>query len=233
MSRKIYVSNESNVDGSVIMESLPPVPGPSMGIPGAKVSFRRYLAAIDSCLHEEMIDAYGEDYSKDLIEGDPEVDLELVGKKLQNLTSVYVSSAGELIYAAPEIEELILNPDGSERERRKPVDIDANVHDEYPIKWVGKKIPISECCRKFFFRRSVQLNHVDGLTFDFLYKMAKQLEEEQVMSLVGTGKSGKDPLIFQANGKPYRAFLEGRTQGERFKLFLHLSDMELKRPEGL
>ena len=63
--------------------------------------------------------------------------------------------------------------------------------------------------------------------------MAKQLEEEQVMTLVGTGKSGKDPLIFQANGKPYRAFLEGRTDGKRFKLFLHLSDMELKRPNGV
>ena len=104
MSRKIYVSNESNVDASVIMESLPPVPGPAIGIPGSKVSFRRYLSATDSCLHESLVSAHGEDYSKDLIEGDPEVDLELVGKKLQNLTSVYVSSAGGIIYGGIERE---------------------------------------------------------------------------------------------------------------------------------
>jgi hypothetical protein len=232
MSRKIYVSNEANLDASVIIESLPPVPAPPMGIPGEQVSFKRYLSSTDKCLHEPLSTTHGDDYAEALINGDPEVDMELVGKKLQNLTSVYVSSSGDLMYAAPKIEELILNPDGSERERKKPEDVDANVNDEYPIKWIGKKIPTGECCRKFFFRRSIQLKHIDGLTFDFLFKMAKQLEDEQVMTLVGTGKSGKDPLIFQANGKPYRAFLEGRTDGERFKLFLHLSDMELKRPEG-
>ena len=139
MSRKIYVSNEANLDASVIMESLPPVPAPPMGIPGEPVSFRRYLASTDKCLHEPLATAHGDDYAEALINGDPEVDMELVGKKLQNLTSVYVSSSGDLMYAAPKIEELILNPDGSERERKKPEDVDANVHDEYPIKWIGKK----------------------------------------------------------------------------------------------
>jgi hypothetical protein len=123
------------------------------------------------------------------------------------------------------------NPDGSERERKKPQDIQANIDDEYPIKWVGKKLPIGDCCRKFLFRRTVQLKHIDGLTYEFLYKMAALLESEKKMSLVGTGESGKEPLIFRANGKPYRGFLEGRTNGEQYKLFLHLSDMELKQPE--
>ena len=95
MSRKIYLSNEANLDASVIMESVPAVPAPTMGVPGAPVSFRRYLASTDKCLHEPLAAAHGDDYAEALINGDPEVDLELVGKKLQNLISVYVSSSGD------------------------------------------------------------------------------------------------------------------------------------------
>jgi len=32
------------------------------------------------------------------------------------------------------------------------------------------------------------------------------------------------------NGSPYRGFLEGRVDGERYILLLHLSNMELKMP---
>ncbi|HIG92344.1 MAG TPA: hypothetical protein EYQ77_08030 [Methylococcaceae bacterium] len=223
MSRKIYISNDANLDASVIMETVKIIPTPSMGVEGENITFKRYLSAVA---------AYNQDihHSEALIAGDPEVDMELVGTALQNLTSVYVSSAGQLMYAPPEIEEVILNPDGSERERRKPVDIEANVNDEFPLKWLGKKMPIADCCRKFFFGRTIQLKHVDGLTFDYLYKIASQIEADKAMVLVGTGKTGKDPLIFQANGRPCRGFLEGRTQDAKFKLFLHLSDLELKRP---
>ena len=94
MSRKIYVSNEANLDASVIIESLPPVPAPPMGIPGEQVSFKRYLSSTDKCLHEPLATTHGDDYAEALINGDPEVDMELVGKKLQNLTSC-------LLYTSP------------------------------------------------------------------------------------------------------------------------------------
>jgi len=48
--------------------------------------------------------------------------------------------------------------------------------------------------------------------------------------LLGAGESGKDPLVMQMNGSPYRGFLEGRVDGERYILLLHLSNMELKMP---
>ena len=48
--------------------------------------------------------------------------------------------------------------------------------------------------------------------------------------LADPGEWRRAPLIFQTNGTPYRAFLEGRVEGERFQLLLHLSNMELKRP---
>jgi hypothetical protein len=33
----------------------------------------------------------------------------------------------------------------------------------------------------------------------------------------------------QTNGIPYRGFLEGRIDGEKYQLLLYLSNMELKR----
>jgi hypothetical protein len=135
------------------------------------------------------------------------------------------------MYAAPKIREVIINPDGSEREQREPVEVEPNVHEEIPIIWSGKKIQVTEAVKKFVFRKTIQLKHVDGLTYDFLYNMAKELSDGENMMLVGGGKKGLDPLIFQANGKPYRAFLEGRIKGESYQLLLHLSDMELKVPE--
>ena len=47
--------------------------------------------------------------------------------------------------------------------------------------------------------------------------------------MIGAGKKGKNPLIFQSNGSPYRAFLEGRVEDKKYKLLLHLSNMQLKK----
>jgi hypothetical protein len=81
---------------------------------------------------------------------------------------------------------------------------------------------------KFVFQKSIQIKHTDGLTFDFLHSMAKELQDENALVFLGAGSKGKDPLIFQANGAPYRGFLEGRVDGDKYKLLLHLSNMELK-----
>jgi hypothetical protein len=77
----------------------------------------------------------------------------------------------------------------------------------------------------------IQVQHVNGLTYDFLYGIAKELEEKDSLMLVGAGPKSNQPLIFQRGGTPYRGFLEGRTQGEKYMLILHLSNMELKKPE--
>ncbi len=51
-------------------------------------------------------------------------------------------------------------------------------------------------------------------------------------TLIGSGDKGVGPLIFQVNGKPFRGFLDGRVDGERYQLLLHLSDLEYKVPEA-
>ena len=68
----------------------------------------------------------------------------------------------------------------------------------------------------------------NGLTYEFLYDMAKTLDTKQSMILLGGGKV-KDPLIFQTNGSPYRGFLDGKINKKQFQLLLRLSNMELKK----
>jgi len=232
MSRKIHLTNAARRNATIIMNSLKPESPPEMGVPGKPVSFMRYLASTEKNLHESLVNAHGEEYADLLIKEDPEIDLERIGKTISSTSTVFLTSKGDVMYAAPKIREVIINPDGSEREQREPVEVEPNVREEFPVSWSGKKMQVTEAIKKFVFRKTIQLNHVDGLTYDFLYNMAKELSDAGNMMLVGGGEKGLDPLIFQANGKPYRAFLEGRIKGERYQLLLHLSDMELKVPEA-
>ena len=233
MSRKIHLTNAAQRNATVMMGSLKPESPPPMGVPGKPVIFMKYLASTEKNLHESLVSQHGEEYAEVLIKEDPEIDMECIGKAISSTSTVFLTSKGEVMYAAPKIREVIINPDGSEREQREPVEVEPNVHEEFPIIWSGKKMQVTEAVKKFVFRKTIQLNHVDGLTYDFLYNMAKELSDAGNMMLVGGGEKGLNPLIFQANGKPYRAFLEGRIEGERYQLLLHLSDMELKVPEAI
>ena len=231
MSRKIHLTNAAGRNATIIMNSLKPESPPEMGIQGDVVTFVRYLASTEKNLHGALVSDYGEDYGDVLVREDPEIDIESTGKAITSTSTVFLTAKGNVMYAAPKIKEVIINPDGSERDQREPVEIEPNVNEEIPIVWSSKKIQVTEAVSKFVFRKTIQLNHVDGLTYDFLYNMAKELNDEDCMMVVGGGYKGLDPLIFQANGKPYRAFLEGRVKGELYKLLMHLSDMELKVQE--
>lgn len=71
---------------------------------------------------------------------------------------------------------------------------------------------------------------MDGLTFDFLFDLARTLGETDAMATVGSGPKGTGPLFLERNGVPYRGFLEGRIKEDTYLLILHLTNMELKRP---
>ena len=230
MASTIRLTNAAGRDGSV-QTTLPEREAEVInGLPGHTVSFRRYLASTEACRGEALASRLGEDYAPALIDGDPEIDLEHVGRTIGDTNVVYLTAQGQFLHCPPAVIEVITLADGSEKERRAPVDIEANVDDEHPVRWTGRKFPIGDAVRCFMFRRSVQVVHVDGVTYDFLFAMASELAQEKAVMLVGAGPKGVDPLVFQANGRPCRGFLEGRVDGERYQLMLHLSDMELKRP---
>jgi hypothetical protein len=226
----IRITNAAGRDGTVQAASPARLPAARIGLPGSSVSFRRYLACTEACRDEVLTAQLGEDYAQSIIEGDPEVDIEHVGRGIEETNVVYLTAQGQFLHSAPSVVEIITAPDGTEKERRAPVDVEANVDVEHPVRWTGRKFPIAEAVRRFVFRRSLQVLHVDGVTYDFLQAMAAELARDKVLMFVGAGPKGADPLVFQANGRPCRGFLEGRVDGDRYQLMLHLSDMELKRP---
>ena len=111
---------------------------------------------------------------------------------------------------------------------RTPKETIANILAEYPIKPAGKLLPKKEVYNRFVFSKKYQLTHVNGLTFDFLYEMAKDLQDKDAMMMLAGGVKGNEPLVFQDGGKTYRAFLEGRVKDKSYILLIHLSNLELK-----
>ena len=164
-----------------------------------------------------------------LIHSDADVDLENFGRYLKQTSRVFINPDGKVVHKIKQF-EVLRNPDGSERERRPRKIAQPNTAVETPLKWSGKRMPKSEVFNRFVFSGKQQIVHVNGLTYDFLYGIAKELEEHSSLMLIGGGPKGAAPLVFTRGGQQYRGFLEGRTQGEKYLLVLHLSNMELKAP---
>ncbi len=164
-----------------------------------------------------------------LLEADPEIDLEAAGRKTGPTDRVLLDSQGQVLYAASEI-EVVLDTNGEEIERRQPLNTPSNVDTEKPLVWTGKMFKRSQAIRRFVFTRNYQIRHIDGLTFDFLFGMAKELDRSDSLVLLGAGLQGKYPLLLERNGLPYRGFLEGRIRGKKYLLILHLSHLELVQP---
>lgn len=243
--RELHITNHEGKNTCVAFASATVLtPAPKLGKNGEPAEFFRYLATTEEGTHEFLSgeDAQA-DYAQALIDGDPEIDIEKVGMRLGQSRRVYIefqyveqdgkpapSGPGRIRHAPPSFLEVVYNPDGSERERRKPLDVEANINDQLPLRWTGKKVPRAEAVRRFVMNRTIQLFHKDGLTYDYLFAMAAELAKADALMLIGAGDKGGAPLVFQTNGTPYRGFLEGRVDGDRYKLLLHLSNLELKRP---
>src|SRR3954462_14344260 len=167
--------------------------------------------------------------AKQLVNEDPEVDIDEFGMYLTDTSKVYVSKKG-IIHIVDEV-EVVCNPDGTLRERRPRIKDPQNINTDVPLRWTGKFIDKDEAAHRFVFTHKRQLIHVNGLTFDFLYEMAQELDKRNSLLLIRGGEKGDQPIVMQRGGKPYNAFLEGRIDGDSYLLVLQLSNMELKRPK--
>jgi hypothetical protein len=162
-----------------------------------------------------------------IIDGDPEIDLETFGSTLNETRRVFVDPDGKVVHKVRQF-EVIKNPDGTERERRARKIAQPNAATETALKWSGKLMKKKDVYNKFVFAGKRQIIHVNGLTYDFLHGMAKELEQSESLMLLGAGPKGTLPLVLTRGGQQFRGFLEGRTQGDKYCLILHLSNMELK-----
>jgi hypothetical protein len=228
---KIHLANSANRDATIIGITSPKREKTLPAKDGQLLSFKRYIAAGEQHLHDDLVEKFGgTDYSKELIAADPEIDLEIVGRFITETSTVLLDAKKKPIYCAPEILEITYSAEGKEIDRKPPVDIAPNINDLTPIKWSNRLIPKAEFVSKYAIKRTIQLHHVDGLTFDYLFAIAKEISEKNSVVLLSAGADGKSPLIISTNSSPYRAFLEGRVKDQSFLLLLHLSNMELKRP---
>lgn len=198
---------------------------------GRQVRTVRLLKAPVTLGIEALKERYGElsKIGQAIIEGDPEVDPELTGRFLRETSRVYIDEQRRIVHKVREW-EVVRNPDGSQRERRPRQILPCNVGPETPLRWSGVFVKKEEACRKFVFSGKLQLIHVNGLTYDFLYGMARELEAKDSLMLLGGGPKSNQPLILRRGGVPYRGFLEGRTQGDKYCLLLHFSNLELRAP---
>ena len=199
---------------------------------GEEIKSYRFINDTDSynpqnllALHEDM-----EALAEQLIKDDPEIDLEKAGRMIDYASQVWIAEDGKVLYSAKMI-EIVYTPEGDVKSTDDFEDQEPTVMEDIALPWTGKLLPISAVLNKFVLLRKLQICHLDGLTFDFLYGMAKDLQEEKSMLFLGGGPTGKDPLIFQRNGTPLRGFLEGRVKDGSYLLVLHLSNLELKVPQ--
>jgi len=162
-----------------------------------------------------------------IIDADPEIDMEIIGKRISGTQKLYVDKDNRIAYRVNMV-QILKDPSGEEISRRDLTKAQSNVTGESIVQWSGRKFPKHETIRKFVFQRALQIRHVSGLTFDFLYAMAKELDDANCLMFVGGGKKGNEPLILTQGGEPYRGFLEGRVQGDTYCLILHLTNLEVK-----
>ena len=227
--RKINLSNDSKRDAEVAYGTSFHRPSPVYKTAdGKRGQSERRVKATMSTIDAALLAQYDAGLADALIAGDPEVDMERFGLKVEGVKKVFVTPGQKVAYGVT-LNEHVYLPDGTEKEVRPESTTTANIAtDGIPIRWTGKLIPREKAMRMFMFKKSYQIQHVNGLTYDFLFDMAKKLAEADSMMLVGGGPKGVEPLVMANGGTPYRAFLEGRVDGDKYALILRLTNMELK-----
>jgi hypothetical protein len=229
---EVSLSNSKGRDAQVMAESVrSPVLVRWIDGHDRQATCARILKSTLEYDYEALVQRVGspEEVARALIAGDPEIDPETTGSFLRETSRVFVNSDRKIVYGVTQI-EIVRNPDGSEKARRPKKAARPNVNAEQPLVWSGKLLPKREVYNKFVFVAKLQVVHVNGITYDFLFDIARQLEEKNSLLLVGAGPKAAQPMILRYGALAYRAFLEGRTRGAEYCLLLHLSNIELKAP---
>jgi len=229
MSRYIHIADAKGRDAEIIFNSKPKKPTVKLVTEkGEEVQSLRVLKGAINNSFEGMSKSIGEGeaIAQAMITSDPEIDLNITGRFINGSSRVYIDKDLKPVSRITK-KEIVHNPDGSVKEERVPKELLANILSEIAVK-PGKLFPKKDMYNKLVFAKKYQLHHINGLTFDFLFEMAKELHDKESLMMLGGGAKGNEPLVFQDGGKTYRAFLEGRVKDNTYVLLLHLSNLELK-----
>lgn len=166
-----------------------------------------------------------------LIDGDPEIDLDNIGRVLPETTRAYLRPGGTALEGNFQVIVTTYAPDGTERDRAVHTPRKANINELAPVR-MGRRIPLPELFQRFAFNNQLHLGHEDGLQHEFLLAIARRLEAAGEAAMLGAGPKGNQPLVLQNGGTPTRAFLVGETDGDKYRLRVLLTRQELKVPEA-
>ena len=230
MSRQINISDNKGRNAEVIFKNYTKKPLVKVVTPKYEATQTvRVLKSVAGNSYEHLLKANGGDeaVAQAIISTDPEFNDLFTGLFISETSKVYINSDLKPVFQIQKTEAVYL-PDGTLKEERTPKETIANILAENPVKPAGKLLPKQEVYNKFVFSKKYQLTHINGLTFDFLFEMAKELHENDSMMMLAGGVKGNEPLVFQDGGKTYRAFLEGRIKDNAYLLLIHLSNLELK-----
>ncbi|MBT6438650.1 MAG: hypothetical protein HOK72_03020, partial [Flavobacteriales bacterium] len=207
MIRYIKLANDKKRDAEITFRSLNPKPAITMVMEtGDKVINKRVVKGTSQSSTQTLLAKYDEkpkegvDFqmqlaarlSEDLVNSDPEIDIELSGKFIDDVSRVYINEDEKPVFRVKKIEK-IFSPKAELKEEREPKYNDSNITGESIVNWTGKLMPKSKVYNKLVFNKKYQLKHVNGLTYDFLFDMAKQLADKDALMMMGGGASGKEP----------------------------------------
>lgn len=228
------LANQEGRAAVVLLEPAKTPKPPTLGLPDAPVFFARHIAATSATSLHKLQERFGEGLGAAIAAGDPEAEPEIAGRACGELSAVYLDpKTREPLAAEPFKADIATAPDGTEISRAPAADRPANIRDEaYPLRIRAKAaIAPQDAIRKYRFRRALQIRHLDGAGYEFLFAIARALSPG-LLYFVGAGPGGRDPLVLAANGKPHNAFLLAKTQGASHMMLLFLADMELRLPQA-
>ena len=200
---------------------------------GSCVRFSRVVKSTEATAWERLRSDHGDPelIAQALLSGDPEMDIETVGREAGPCDRVFIDGQGKPLYSARPM-DVHYDTNGTETSRRDPVDVPANLVPDAPPVWSARLLSRDEAVRRYAFTRAFQVRHTNALEYDFLHDLATYLEQQESLALVGSGPRGIGPLITERNATPAKGFLEGRIQGDKYLLVLHLAAFELRPPEA-
>ena len=200
---------------------------------GSCVRFSRVVKSTAATAWERLRSDHGDPelIAQALLSGDPEMDIETVGREAGPCDRVFIDGQGKPLYSASPM-DVHYDGNGAEISRRDPVDVPANLVPDARPAWSGRLVSRDEAVRCYALTRAFQVRHTNALEYDFLHGLATYLEQQESLALVGSGPRGIGPLITERNATPAKGFLEGRIQGDKYLLVLHLAAFELRPPEA-
>ncbi|MEZ4461113.1 MAG: hypothetical protein R3E66_15600 [bacterium] len=143
------------------------------------VQSERLIKATEDHTYDALLKKFGDDnkLALALVDADPEIPFDKAGRRVGSSDRVWIRQDGSVLYCA---RTLLVRTDatGEEIERSDFVDVEATVGDDKILPWTGRMFSRNEIVHKFAVIRKIRLRHINGLTFDFLYEIAKTLQEQ-------------------------------------------------------